>query len=82
VSTVSSLVDTVIAFQHARAADQADWQVEATHATPAGNLISDAESRDAARSWKRRPSSPEQPATAVTTPPGKSVGERQPAVGA
>ncbi|MCF3106977.1 replication-relaxation family protein [Streptomyces roseoverticillatus] len=35
------LVDTVIAFHHAGAADQADWQVEVAHPTPAGSLVSD-----------------------------------------
>ncbi|MFE0044345.1 replication-relaxation family protein [Streptomyces albireticuli] len=32
-------VDTVVAFHHAGAADQADWQVEVAHPTPAGSLV-------------------------------------------
>jgi hypothetical protein len=37
-----ALVDTVIAFHQAETADPADWRVEATHPTPAGNLLPDA----------------------------------------
>ncbi|MFE0580258.1 replication-relaxation family protein [Streptomyces sp. NPDC058874] len=37
-----ALVDTVIAFHQAQAADHADWQVEVSHPTPAGNLVPDA----------------------------------------
>ncbi|WP_324792452.1 replication-relaxation family protein [Streptomyces cyaneofuscatus] len=36
-----ALVDTVIAFHRAGAADFADWRVEGAHPTPAGNLIPD-----------------------------------------
>jgi hypothetical protein len=36
-----ALVDTVIAFHQAHAADHADWQVEVAHPTPAGNLVPD-----------------------------------------
>ncbi|MET8578898.1 replication-relaxation family protein [Streptomyces sp. NPDC005012] len=35
-------VDTVIAFHQAQMADPARWRVEATHPTPAGNLLPDA----------------------------------------
>lgn len=37
-----ALVDTVIAFHHAQAADHADWHLEAAHPTPAGSLVPDA----------------------------------------
>ncbi|MFE2053382.1 replication-relaxation family protein [Streptomyces sp. NPDC059459] len=37
-----ALVDTVIAFHQAEAADHADWRVEVPHPTPAGNLVPDA----------------------------------------
>ncbi|MFF0451190.1 replication-relaxation family protein [Streptomyces sp. NPDC004609] len=36
-----ALVDTVVAFHQAQAADHADWQVEVAHSTPAGNLVPD-----------------------------------------
>ncbi|GAA3759123.1 replication-relaxation family protein [Streptomyces tremellae] len=36
-----ALVDTVIAFHQAEAADHADWRVEVPHPTPAGNLVPD-----------------------------------------
>ncbi|MEV5142247.1 replication-relaxation family protein [Streptomyces syringium] len=36
-----ALVDTVIAFHQAEAADRADWQVEVAHPTPAGSLVPD-----------------------------------------
>ncbi|WP_260867710.1 replication-relaxation family protein [Streptomyces sp. SAJ15] len=36
-----ALVDTVIAFHHAGAADHTDWQVEVAHPTPAGSLVPD-----------------------------------------
>ncbi|MEU5053727.1 replication-relaxation family protein [Streptomyces sp. NPDC021096] len=36
-----ALVDTVVAFHHAGAADQTDWQVEVAHPTPAGSLVPD-----------------------------------------
>jgi hypothetical protein len=36
-----ALVDTVIAFHQARAADHADWQVEFAHPAPAGSLVPD-----------------------------------------
>ncbi|MFF2411460.1 replication-relaxation family protein [Streptomyces sp. NPDC058092] len=36
-----ALVDTVVAFHQAEAADHADWQVEVAHPTPAGSLVSD-----------------------------------------
>ncbi|MEU5958724.1 replication-relaxation family protein [Streptomyces sp. NPDC047525] len=36
-----ALVDTVIAFQKAQAAELGDWQVEVAHPTPAGNLVPD-----------------------------------------
>ncbi|MFI6341136.1 replication-relaxation family protein [Streptomyces sp. NPDC050535] len=36
-----ALVDTVVAFHEAQAADHADWQVEVAHPTPAGNLVPD-----------------------------------------
>ncbi|MFI1018226.1 replication-relaxation family protein [Streptomyces sp. NPDC020965] len=36
-----ALVDTVIAFHQAEAADHADWQLEVAHPTPAGNLVPD-----------------------------------------
>ncbi|MFI9311322.1 replication-relaxation family protein [Streptomyces triculaminicus] len=36
-----ALVDTVIAFHRAGAADHADWQVEVAHPTPAGSLVPD-----------------------------------------
>ncbi|WP_234352040.1 MULTISPECIES: replication-relaxation family protein [unclassified Streptomyces] len=35
------LVDTVIAFHRAEAADHADWRVEVAHSTPAGALVPD-----------------------------------------
>ncbi|MGW6744822.1 replication-relaxation family protein [Streptomyces sp. NPDC055025] len=37
-----ALVDTVIAFHRAEAADHADWRLEAAHPTPAGSLVPDA----------------------------------------
>nr|WP_237542703.1 replication-relaxation family protein [Streptomyces sp. SID4919] len=36
-----ALVDTVIAFHQAQAADHTDWQVEVAHPTPTGNLVPD-----------------------------------------
>ncbi|MGY3676722.1 replication-relaxation family protein [Streptomyces sp. TE33382] len=36
-----ALVDTVVAFHRAGAADFADWRVEGAHPTPAGNLVPD-----------------------------------------
>lgn len=36
-----ALVDTVVAFHQAEAADHADWQVEVAHPTPAGSLVPD-----------------------------------------
>ncbi|WP_371664752.1 replication-relaxation family protein [Streptomyces sp. NBC_00280] len=36
-----ALVDTVVAFHEAEAAQFADWQVEVTHPPPAGNLVPD-----------------------------------------
>ncbi|MFD4833297.1 replication-relaxation family protein [Streptomyces uncialis] len=36
-----ALVDTVIAFHRAEAADHADWRVEVAHPTPAGTLVPD-----------------------------------------
>ncbi|WP_086796493.1 replication-relaxation family protein [Streptomyces caniscabiei] len=36
-----ALVDTVVAFHEAEAAEHADWQVEVAHPTPAGNLVPD-----------------------------------------
>ena len=37
-----ALVDTVIAFHQPQEADHADWHLELTHPTPAGNLVPDA----------------------------------------
>jgi hypothetical protein len=37
-----TLVDTVLAFDQAAAADAGDWQIEPAHPTPAGPLIPDA----------------------------------------
>ncbi|MFC5155900.1 replication-relaxation family protein [Streptomyces amakusaensis] len=36
-----ALVDTVIAFHQAEAADHMDWAVESSHPTPAGTLVPD-----------------------------------------
>ncbi|WP_405691332.1 replication-relaxation family protein [Streptomyces sp. NBC_00057] len=36
-----ALVDTVVVFHQAEAADHADWQVEVAHPTPAGSLVPD-----------------------------------------
>lgn len=38
---VDDLVDTVLAFHEAEAADPADWQVDVAHPTPAGSLVPD-----------------------------------------
>ncbi|MFF3518725.1 replication-relaxation family protein [Streptomyces sp. NPDC002573] len=37
-----ALVDAVIAFHQAEAADQSDWRLEVAHPTPAGSLVPDA----------------------------------------
>ncbi|AVH61723.1 MULTISPECIES: replication-relaxation family protein [Streptomyces] len=37
-----ALVDTVVAFHQAKAADHTDWRLEAAHPTPAGSLVPDA----------------------------------------
>ncbi|MEV5989351.1 replication-relaxation family protein [Streptomyces sp. NPDC052051] len=36
-----ALADTVLAFQHAGAAEYTDWRVEVAHPTPAGTLVPD-----------------------------------------